>query len=121
MEKDILKPVRWIGSSYDDWKAFPEAVQDVLGYALHLAQNGKKARNAKPLKGFMGTTVMEIIDDYDGNAWRAVYTTQFQDIIYVLHAFQKKSKRGIATPKPDIDLIKHRLKLANGHYETYKT
>lgn len=121
MDKDILKPVRWIGSSYNDWKAFPDVVQDVMGYALHLAQSGKKAGNAKPLKGFKGTTVMEIVDDYDSNTWRAIYTIQFKGVIYVLHAFQKKSKRGIATPKTVTDLIERRLKLANEHYETYKT
>jgi len=118
MEKDILKPVRWIGSTYNDWKAFPDTVQDVMGYALHLAQSGKKANNAKPMKGFKGATVFEIVDAYDGNTWRAIYTLQFKDVIYVLHVFQKKSKRGITTPKVDIDLIKHRLKLAKEHYET---
>lgn len=76
MEKDILKPVRWTGSSYNDWKVFPDSVQDVMGYALFLAQLGKKAVNAKPLKGFKGATVMEIVDDYDGNSWRAyIYDT----------------------------------------------
>ena len=121
MDKDILKPVRWIGTSYNDWKAFPGEVQDVMGYALHLAQQGKKADNAKPLKGFKGASVQEIVDNFDNNAWRAIYTIQLKDVIYVLHAFQKKSKKGIATPKTDIKLIEQRLKLAREHYETHKT
>ena len=120
MEKDILKPVRWIGSSYDDWKTFPDDVQDVMGYALYLAQVGKKAETAKPMKGFKGTTVMEIVDDYEGNAWRAIYTIHFSDVIYVLHAFQKKSKKGVNTPKTEIDLIKRRLKYAKEHYERHQ-
>ena len=121
MEKDFPRPVRWIGSSYDDWLAFPDSVQDVMGYSLHLAQSGNKADNVKPLKGFRSATVMEIREDYAGNTWRAVYTVQFADVIYVLHAFQKKSKKGIATPKQNIQLIKQRLKLAKQHYETNKT
>ena len=121
MDKDIQKPVRWIGSSYNDWKTFPGEVQDVMGYSLYLAQQGKKAGHAKPLKGFKGASVQEIVDNFDNNAWRAIYTIQFKDVIYVLHAFQKKSKKGIATPKTDIQLIGQRLKLANEHYETNKT
>lgn len=121
MEKDVLKPVRWIGSSYKDWLAFPEAVHDVMGYALHLAQLGGKADNVIPLKGFKGTTIMEISDDYDGNAWRALYTVQFKGVVYVLHAFQKKSRKGITTPKTDIHMIEKRLKLAGEDYETFKT
>lgn len=121
MDKDIPKPVRWIGSSYNDWKAFPDEVQDVMGYALHLAQQGKKAGNAKPLKGFKSASVLEIVDDFDSNTWRAIYTVQFKGVIYVLHVFQKKSKKGIATPKTDIKLIEQRLKLAKEHYETHKT
>ena len=120
MEKDILKPVRWVGTSYNDWKAFPEEVQDVMGYALYLAQQGKKAGIAKPLKGYPGTSVHELVDNFDSNTWRAIYTVQFKGVIYVLHAFQKKSKRGIATPRADLELIKHRLQLARDHYETHK-
>lgn len=121
MDKDIQKPVRWIGSSYNDWRMFPGEVQDVMGYALHLAQRGKKAGNARPLKGFKGAAVLEIVDDFDSNTWRAIYTIQFKSIIYVLHAFQKKSRKGIATPKTDIKLVAQRLKLAKEHYETHKT
>ena len=121
MEKDILKPVRWIGSSYNDWKSFPEDVQDVMGFSLYLAQIGKKAVNAKPLKGFKGAAVMEIADNYDSNTFRAIYTIQFRDAIYVLHAFQKKSKKGIATPGPVLELINRRLKYAKEHYEKHRT
>ena len=120
MEKDILKPVRWIGLSYKDWLAFPDEVQDVMGYALYLAQMGYKTDNVKPLKGFKGATVLEISDDYDSTTWRAIYTVQFKGVIYVLHAFQKKSRKGISTSKTDIHLIEQRLKLARKDYETFK-
>ena len=90
MNENQMKPVIWIGSSYEDWQTFPANVQDVMGYALHLAQCGKKAINAKPLTGFKGASVLEIIDNYDSDTYRAVYTVQFQDAVYVLHAFQKK-------------------------------
>ena len=91
--------------------AFPQAVQREMGYALFLAQMGERhATMAKTLGGFGGATVVEVRQSHDGNAWRAVYTVRFGDAVYVLHAFQKKSKRGIATPKADIDLIEKRLK-----------
>jgi len=88
------KPVIWIGSSHEDWKTFPDDVQDVMGYALHLAQCGEKSLNSKPLTGFKGASVLEIMDDYQGDTYRAVYTVKFQEVVYVLHAFQKKSKKG---------------------------
>ena len=106
------KPLFWVGSSKDDLRAFPEEVKDVMGHALDIAQQGSKSVSAKPLSGFGGAGVLEIVDDFDGNTFRAVYTVQFSDAVYVLHAFQKKSKRGIATPKPVLDLIRSRLKLA---------
>jgi phage-related protein len=121
MDKETRKPVRWIGSSYDDWKSFPDEVQDTMGYALDLAQQGKKATDVKPLKGFIGASVLEIVDDFDSNTYRAIYTVQFKEVIYVLHAFQKKSKKGIAMPKPDGRLIRQHLKDAREHYETYQT
>ncbi|HLB31612.1 MAG TPA: type II toxin-antitoxin system RelE/ParE family toxin [Gammaproteobacteria bacterium] len=121
MDKEILKPVRWIGPTYHAWKAFPSDVQDVFGYALHLAQTGHKADVAKPLKGFKGSSVLEIVGRFDGNTWRGIYTIQFKDVIYVLHAFQKKSRKGISTPLSDISLIRQRLKLAKAHYEAHKT
>jgi len=111
----------WIGSSLEDLKAFPDDVQDVIGYALHLAQMGGKHPRAKPLRGdaaFRGGGVLEIVDDYDGDTYRAVYTVRYHDILYVLHCFQKKSKHGIATPQPDIERIKRRLAVADAHYRS---
>ena len=116
-----LKPVEWVGKSLEDLKDFPEEVQQVVGYALYLAQCGEKHPSAKPLKGFKGTGVLEVVEDFDGDTYRAVYTVKLAGIIYVLHAFQKKSKQGIATPKQDIELIETRLKRAKEHYaENYR-
>lgn len=121
MSNDKIKPVVWIGSSHDDWKDFPGDVQDVMGYALHLAQCGEKADSVKPLKGFKGASVLEIVDRYDTDTYRAIYTVKFQGAVYVLHAFQKKSKKGIATPQSDIKLIEQRLKTAKDyHDENYR-
>lgn len=111
----MLKPLFWLGSTLEDLKACPETVRRSTGYALELAQKGEKAASAKPLKGFKGGGVHEIIADFDGNTWRAVYTVKIKDAIYVLHVFQKKSKRGIATPKSEIYLIRKRLKTAIEH------
>src|ERR1700676_5555384 len=111
------KPVRWVGSCREDLKSFPEEVRRRVGGALWDAQLGLKAPFAKPLRGFRGAGVLEIVDDFDGETYRAVYTVRFAGVIYVLHAFQKKSKKGIATPKRDIDLIKARLKRAEEHYK----
>jgi phage-related protein len=107
-----LKPVMWIGSSRKDLRALPAPVQDYIGYALYLAQLGGKHRDAKALSGFGGASVQEIVVDYDRDTYRAVYTVRFTDRIYVLHAFKKKSKSGIATPKSDRELIERRLKQA---------
>jgi phage-related protein len=115
----LLKPVEWISSSREDLREFPEDVQQTIGFALYRSQLGKKHPDAKPLKGFKGSGVLEIVEDFDGDTYRAVYTVKFEGIVYVLHAFQKKSKHGIATPKQDIDLIESRLKRAKEHYETY--
>ena len=93
----------------------PEDVIDVFGYALHLAQSGKKHAQAKPLKGFGGASVLEVVEDYYGDTYRAVYTVKIADSVYVLHCFQKKSKQGIETPKSDLDLIRVRLKAALVH------
>ena len=103
------KPVRWIGSSREDVRAFPEPVRLRVGSALWEAQLGRKAAWAKPLRGF---GVLEVVDDHDGDTYRAVYTVRFAGVIYVLHAFQKKSKSGIATPRHEIALIEQRLKRA---------
>lgn len=121
MDKETRKPVRWIGTSHDDWKAFPDEVQDTMGYALDLAQQGKKAKNAKPPKGFKGASVLEIADDFDRNTYRAIYTVQFKEAIYVLHTFQKKSIKGIAMPKFEYRLIHRRLTEASEHYEAHQT
>ncbi len=104
-----LKPLVWVGSSLRDLRAFPEEVQDALGYALFVVQAGAKHSSAKPLKGFGGAGVMEIIEDHGGDTYRAVYTVRPSDAVYVLHAFQKKSKRGIATPKHELEPIRARL------------
>ena len=114
---DQLKPIRWVGSSKEDLRQFPEEVRRRVGGALWDAQLGRKAPYAKPLKGFGGASVLEIVEDFDGDTFRAVYTVRFAGAIYVLHAFQKKSKRGIATPKTELNLIEQRLKRAKEDYE----
>lgn len=106
------KRLEWIGSSKKDLKALPEEVIDVFGYALYLAQIGQKHEQAKPLRGFGSAGVLEVIEDRRGDTYRAVYTVRHVARVFVLHVFQKKSKSGIATPKPDLDLIKERLKAA---------
>lgn len=105
----------WIASAKKDLMAMPEDVQDTFGYALHLAQTGKRHEQAKPLKGFGSAGVLEVVEDDAGSAYRAVYTVRFRNAVYVLHCFQKKSTRGIATPKPDLDLIRERFKAAEMH------
>ena len=104
-------PIDWIGSSKRDLLAFPQEVISAMGYALSAAQLGGKHPHAKPWKG-EGGGVFEVVEDYDGDTYRAVYTVRFADVIYVLHAFQKKSTKGIKTAKADIAMIKTRLKLA---------
>ena len=103
-----MRPVRWVGSSRDDLRAFPDSVQDVFGFALYRVQEGKHPAIAKPLRG-LGAGVLELVDDFDGDTYRAVYTVRFQSAVYVLHAFQKKASRGIKTAQRDIDLIRARL------------
>jgi phage-related protein len=110
------KPVRWIGSSRDDLRAFPQDVRNRVGGALWEAQLGRKAIYAKALHGFGGASVLEVVDDFDGDTYRAVYTVRFAGVVYVLHVFQKKSKRGVATPKRDLDLVHERLKRAKEDY-----
>jgi phage-related protein len=106
------KPVYWIGSSKEHLSAFPQPVKDVMGFALHQAQVGGKHEAAKPLKGFGGGGVLEIVEDHDGDAYRGVYTVRFANAVYVLHVFQKKSTKGIKTSKGDINLIRDNLKAA---------
>ena len=93
----------------------PEGVIDVFGFALHLAQMGKKHDQAKPLKGFGGASVLEVLEDHMGDTYRAVYTVKIAEKVYVLHCFQKKSTKGIETPKHEMDLIRERLKVAQAH------
>jgi phage-related protein len=111
-----LKPVRWIGSSHKDLRSFPRPVRLDVGYALYAARKGETDPAMKPLKGFGGRSVLEVVAQYHGGTWRAVYTVRFGDAVYVLHAFQKKSKSGVATPKKDMDLIKQRLVEAERDY-----
>ena len=114
---DELKSVVWVGSSRRDLRALPQQVRKDIGQALHAAQQGMTDPAAKPLKGFGGTRVMEIVERYRTDAYRAVYTAHFEMTIYVLHVFQKKSKAGIATPKQDIDLIRKRFAEAERDYK----
>jgi phage-related protein len=121
-DKKEVKPLFWVGSSKDDLREFPEDVQDAMGYALHHAQIGEKHKDTKPLRGFGGASVLEVVEDYDRDTYRAVYTVKFAGAVYVVHAFQKKSRRGSETPKSDLDLIKQRLKKAEEqHAENIKT
>ncbi len=115
-QQPLPKPIRFVGSARDDLRSFPDDVRYVMGYALYLAQMGGKHPNAKPLKGFKGAGVLEVFEDHAGDTYRAVYTVRFTDAVYVLHAFQKKSKTGRKTPKLDIDRINERMKQAEGHY-----
>jgi phage-related protein len=112
MTTPIIKPVVWIGSSRSDLASFPEDVKDAVGYALYIAQRGEKHADAKPLRGFGGAGVLEIVEDHAGDTYRAVYMVRLAGRVYVLHVFQKKSKIGITTPKAVIELIRSRLKRA---------
>jgi len=110
------KPVFWIASSKKDLKKFPRGVRQSLGQALFDAQTGGRHPNAKPLKGFKGAGVLEVVEDDDGNTYRAVYTVKFVAVVYVLHAFQKKSKSGIKTPPEEMKKVKSRLREAEKDY-----
>jgi phage-related protein len=110
------KLLDWIGSSKRDFLRFPEAVKDEIGNALGIAQFGGKHPAAKPWKG-RGPGVLEVVEDHDGDTYRAVYTVRFREIVYVLHAFQKKSPKGIKTAQSDVDLVEQRLKVARQDYE----
>ena len=112
----IIKELEWIGSALKDLQALPLPVRRVFGYALYAVQLGEKPPEAKPLKGFGGAGVLELIEDFKGDTYRAVYTVRFATKVYVLHVFQKKSKRGIATPNHELDLIRERLKRAETLY-----
>ncbi|MEW6237500.1 MAG: type II toxin-antitoxin system RelE/ParE family toxin [Candidatus Omnitrophota bacterium] len=116
----MMKKIRWVGSSKEDLRKMPKPVKAVFGQALYDAQKGGHHPNAKPLKGFHGSGVVELIEDYRGNAYRAVYTVRFKDTVYVLHAFMKKSKKGIETPREDKERIRLRLQAAQKDYEQEK-
>lgn len=115
--EDEQKSLTWIGSSRDDLSGFPEDVKDEMGYALFVAQSGGRHSSAKALHGFTGNGVLELVDNFDGDTYRAVYTVKFDTAVYVLHAFKKKSKKGNETPKADIDLLKLRLKAAEAAHK----
>jgi phage-related protein len=112
-----LKPLTWVGPAYSELMSLPAQVRRNAGYALWFAQAGETPDHVKPLRGFKGAGVLEVIADHDGNAYRAVYTVKLDGIVYVLHCFQKKSKRGIATPKTTIELIRQRLRAAISMHE----
>jgi phage-related protein len=115
-----IKPLFWMGSSQTNLREFPDSVKGEFGFALYQAQKGSKHIRAKPMRGFGGASVLEIVEDHDGDTYSAVYTVRFKGAIYVFHAFQKKLKHGIKTPQSDIDLIKSRLRQAEAHYEQWK-
>jgi phage-related protein len=114
-----LKLVEWVGSSRDDLRFFPSEVRQVIGEALYRAQQGAEHPAAKALKGFGSRGVLEVVDDYRGDTYRAIYTVRFAMVIYVLHVFQKKAKKGIATPRHEIELIRARLKRAEEYYRSH--
>lgn len=116
---DDEKPLFWIGSSLKDLKKLPAEVQDEVGSALSVAQFGGIHLAAKPWKG-SGPGVVEIVENFDGNTYRAVYTVRFKEAVYVLHAFQKKSPKGVETAQVDVDLVKRRLVAATQHYENQR-
>jgi len=107
------KPLAWVGGSKKDLQALPDEVVHVFGYALYLAQIGQKHEQTKPLRGFGSAGVLEVVEDWRGGTYRAVYTVRYAVRVFVLHVFQKKSRSGIATPKSDQDLIRSRLKLTD--------
>jgi phage-related protein len=114
-----MKPVHWVGNSREDLKDFPKEARREIGFALQAAQKGDKHPAAKPLRGFRGAGVLEIVEDYHGDTYRAVYTVRLAETIYVLHCFKKKSKSGIKTPKHLIDLIRARLQRAEEDYQQW--
>ena len=120
MSKQTRKPVKWVSSAKRDLDAMPDYVKDVFGHAIDLAQAGGKHQDAKVMTGFGSAGVLEVVEDHQGDTYRAVYTVKFAGWVYVLHCFQKKSKSGIATPKPDMDLINIRLKAAKRDFEAWQ-
>lgn len=113
------RPLLWIASSRKDYGEFPPKVQEQFGFELFLAQTGQHPPSAKMLKG-LGNGIVELVEDFDGDTYRSVYTVRFETAVYVLHCFKKKSKRGIKTPQSDIDLIKRRVRDAEADYSARK-
>lgn len=113
------KPVFWVTSSRKDLRGFPKGVRQTVGQALFDAQTGGKHSDAKPLKGFKGAGVLEVVEDDDGSTYRAVYTVKFAGVVYVLHAFQKRSKSGSKTPPEEIEKVRTRLKEAEKHHAAW--
>lgn len=113
--KETLKPLVWVGSSKEDLTQFPAGARRHIGFALYQAQAGLRHRDSKLLKG-LGSNVLEVVTRHDGDTYRTVYTVRLKAVVYVLHAFQKKSKRGVGTPKSEIDLIKRRMRAAEQHF-----
>jgi phage-related protein len=120
MQMGGIKPLEWIGSSKRDLCRLSEELKNKFGYALFEAQLGTISKSTKPLKGFGGAGVLEVVESDDGGTYRAVYTVKFSGVVYVLHVFQKKSAQGISTQKYIIDLIKDRLRMAQAHYKEHK-
>jgi phage-related protein len=119
-QEEPVKPVFWIGRSLQNLQSLSEEVRQVIGFALWQAQQGGKHVDAKPLKGFGGASVLEIVADERGSTFRGVYTVQFEGAVYALHVFQKKSKKGIETPKKEIELVRKRLKMAAEHHKQWQ-
>ena len=115
----FLKPLVWIGTSKKDFTAFPDIVKSEAGYALFVAQCGGKHEKAKVLSGFGSAGIVEIVNDHRGDTFRTIYTVRFASAIYVLHAFQKKSKKGIATVQSDLRTVERRLREAQRLHEEY--
>jgi phage-related protein len=111
------KPVHWVGGSLQDLREFPAEARRNIGFALSFAQSGRKHFSAKPLKGFKGAGILEIVEDHRGDTYRAIYTVRFASAVYVLHVFKKKSKSGIATPRQEMELVQRRLKAAEADYQ----
>jgi phage-related protein len=120
MPNQPRKPLKWVGSAKRDLDGMPDDVQDVFGHAIDLAQAGGRHLDAKPLSGFGSAGVLEVVEDFRGDTFRAIYTVRFSGWVYVLHCFQKKSVSGSKTPKADIDLIKARLKAAAQDFEAWQ-
>ena len=120
MSTQPRKPIKWVASAKRDLDTMPEDVKDVFGHAIDLAQAGGKHQDAKAMTGFGSAGVLEVVEDFRGDTFRAVYTVKFAGWVYVLHCFQKKSTSGIKTPKKDIDLISARLKAATHDFEAWQ-